>query len=286
MSVMPTLDWVNDPVTKLRAGYAAERASISHFSADTVEIDEVSFASGTGLCFTPQELHDGADILYFHGGGYIFGSATTHRGLANQIAMTLDARTVIPNYRLAPENVFPAAVDDAFACYEGLLQTGMDSKDIIVAGDSAGGGLTMALLLKLKDKNQPMPAASILLSPWLDLTCSGESLDAHAEDEDMLSSKMIRLAPAHYHGDTPPDHPYVSPLFGVLKGLPPILVQVGSKEALHSDSTRFVEKAKAAGVRVELQEFYKQPHVFQIFFSFVPEARTAIKNMGIFVKKL
>lgn len=225
-------------------------------------------------------------LLYFHGGGYVFGSPSTHRGLADRIARTFDARTVIPDYRLAPENPFPAAVDDAFACYQGLLETGMDAEDIVIAGDSAGGGLTAALLLKIKDEKSPMPAGAMLLSPWLDLTCSGETLDTNEDYEDMLSGKMIRMAPAYYHTTTPPDHPYVSPLFGDLQGLPPILVQVGTKELLHSDSTRFVDKAEAAGVSVELQEFHLQPHVFQIFFAFVPEARTAIDRLGAFARGL
>ena len=113
MSVMPTLDWVNDPVTKLRAGYAAERASISHFSADTVEIDEVPFASGTGLCFTPQELHDGADILYFHGGGWIVGSPWTHQTLCSWMAKLTGRRVFAAPYDLAPEHKFPAQADQA-----------------------------------------------------------------------------------------------------------------------------------------------------------------------------
>ena len=140
MSVMPTLDWVNDPVTKLRAGYAAERASISHFSADTVEIDEVPFASGTGLCFTPQELHDGADILYFHGGGWIVGSPWTHQTLCSWMAKLTGRRVFAAPYDLAPEHKFPAQADQATEIAE---KFSVERDQIVLAGDSAGGAMVL-----------------------------------------------------------------------------------------------------------------------------------------------
>ncbi len=225
-------------------------------------------------------------LLYFHGGGYIFGLPKTYCDLASAIGTAFDACALIPYYRRAPENPFPAAVDDAFACYEGLLAKGIDAKNIIISGDSAGGGLSMALLLKLKDEKRALPCAAILLSPWLDLTCSGKSFVTEADNEDVLTNKLTKRATAYYHRDTPAEHPYVSPLFGDLKGLPPILVQVGTQEILYSDATRFVKKAQAAGVDAKLEAFYALPHVFHLFFGFVPESREAVRKIGQFIKAL
>ena len=191
MSVMPTLDWVNDPVTKLRAGYAAERASISHFSADTVEIDEVPFASGTGLCFTPQELHDGADILYFHGGGWIVGSPWTHQTLCSWMAKLTGRRVFAAPYDLAPEHKFPAQAYQATEIADKFL-VGRDQ--IVLAGDSAGGAMVLwaAGGMASRDKIQGLVS---LYGAFGGL--EGPSHDAFGANSEGLNDAALRVMYGH-----------------------------------------------------------------------------------------
>ena len=191
MSVMPTLDWVNDPVTKLRAGYAAERASISHFSADTVDIDEVPFASGTGLCFTPQELHDGADILYFHGGGWIVGSPWTHQTLCSWMAKLTGRRVFAAPYDLAPEHKFPAQADQATEIAE---KFSVERDQIVLAGDSAGGAMVLwaAGGMASRDKIQGLDS---LYGAFGGL--EGPSHDAFGANSEGLNDAALRVMYGH-----------------------------------------------------------------------------------------
>ena len=191
MSVMPTLDWVNDPVTKLRAGYAAERASISHFSADTVDIDEVPFASGTGLCFTPQELHDGADILYFHGGGWIVGSPWTHQTLCSWMAKLTGRRVFAAPYDLAPEHKFPAQADQVTEIAE---KFSVERDQIVLAGDSAGGAMVLwaAGGMASRDKIQGLVS---LYGAFGGL--EGPSHDAFGANSEGLNDAALRVMYGH-----------------------------------------------------------------------------------------
>jgi acetyl esterase/lipase len=225
-------------------------------------------------------------ILYLHGGGYMEGSIKTHQELVSRIARVAKARALMLDYRLAPENIFPAALDDAFAGYHWLIKNEkINPKNIIIAGDSAGGGLTIATLLKLRDSGSPLPAAAIGISPWTDLAMTGESLRKNAKKDVMLAYYNLYFMAFLYLDDVDPKNPLVSPLYADLKGLPPILIQVGDAEVLLDDSIRFADRAKKAGVNITLDIWKDMPHVFQSGASLAPEGQQAIDKMGIFIQK-
>jgi monoterpene epsilon-lactone hydrolase len=223
-------------------------------------------------------------ILYLHGGGYCLGSLDTHRGLAARLALASQARVLIIAYRLAPEHPFPAALEDSLAAYRWMIGQGIPPHCISVGGDSAGGGLTLATAVSLRDAGEPLPAALFLLSPWTDLTVSDESIHTKRPVDPIFGSNGDRLgfAPA-YLGAHDPAHPMISPLFADLHGLPPALIHVGSDEILLDDSTRLEEKLKAAGVNTRLKFWTGMWHVFQIFAPYVPEAQQSIDQIGEFI---
>jgi monoterpene epsilon-lactone hydrolase len=223
-------------------------------------------------------------ILYLHGGGYCICSLDTHRGLAARIAMASQARLLSIDYRLAPENPYPAALEDALAAYRWLLAQDIPAKQIAVGGDSAGGGLTLATAVCLRDAGQPLPAALFLLSPWTDLTFSGNSIQARNKVDPIFGGEGNRLAfaPA-YWGIHDPANPLISPLFANLHSLPPTLIHVGSDEILFDDSIRLDEKLKDAGVTTRLNVWEGMWHVFQVFAPYVPEAQQAIIQIGDFI---
>nr|3K6K_A Chain A, Esterase/lipase [uncultured bacterium]3K6K_B Chain B, Esterase/lipase [uncultured bacterium]3K6K_C Chain C, Esterase/lipase [uncultured bacterium]3K6K_D Chain D, Esterase/lipase [uncultured bacterium] len=220
-----------------------------------------------------------AHILYFHGGGYISGSPSTHLVLTTQLAKQSSATLWSLDYRLAPENPFPAAVDDCVAAYRALLKTAGSADRIIIAGDSAGGGLTTASMLKAKEDGLPMPAGLVMLSPFVDLTLSRWS-NSNLADRDFLAEpdtlgEMSEL----YVGGEDRKNPLISPVYADLSGLPEMLIHVGSEEALLSDSTTLAERAGAAGVSVELKIWPDMPHVFQMYGKFVNAADISIKEI-------
>lgn len=221
-------------------------------------------------------------ILYLHGGAYVMGSRNTHRGLAGRIARAARARVLLAEYRLAPEQPFPAAVDDATACWRWLLGEGLDPSRMAVAGDSAGGGLALATLLALADAGDPLPACAVGLSPWTDLEGTGPTAAPGAVDDPMIAPENLRESGRHYAGDDL-RNPFAAPLHGELSGLPPLLIQVGTREVLLSDSTRFAEKAKAAGVEVDLQVEDGLIHVWQMFPN-LPESASAVEQIGSFIE--
>jgi len=232
---------------------------------------------------------EGADpdraVLYLHGGGYGIGSIASHR--ATVAALSRAARMGVLNlgYRLAPEHPFPAAVEDAVAGFRFLLSRGLDASRLAVAGDSAGGGLTAATLLALRDKGGPLPGAAVLISPWLDLTQSGESYRTRAEQDPLVKKSMLDEMARSYLAGADPTDPLASPLFGNLAGLPPLLIQVGTAEVLLDDSRRFVERARAAGADVEIETWEDMVHVWHAFALILPEAREAIESIGIFLRR-
>ena len=233
----------------------------------------------------PPAVSPGRVVLYLHGGAYVAGSINSHRSIAANIAIAAKARAFIIDYRLAPEHPHPAAVEDAVAVYKWLLSNKVDSKHLAVVGDSAGGGLTLALLISLRDGNIPLPAAGICLSPWTDLAFSGESWKSKAAVDlivfDIKEREFARL----YLGGLDPKTPLASPLYADLKGLPPLLVQVGTNEVLLSECTQMVERAKQAGVNAVLDEWEKMQHVWQFAASFIPEGRRAIARIGEFIDR-
>jgi acetyl esterase/lipase len=223
-------------------------------------------------------------ILFLHGGGYNSGSILSHRSLAANIAHAAKTRALIIDYRLAPEYLFPAAVEDAKAAYRWLLENQFRPEHIIIAGDSAGGGLALALLLSLRDEAQPLPAAAVCLSPWTNLTCTGESWETNRKKDIMLDPGALRESAELYLGESDPRTPLASPHYADLKGLPPILIQVGSDELLLSDATCFAEQAQAAGTNVTLQVWKGMQHEWHFAANILPEGRGAIEQIGQFIE--
>jgi monoterpene epsilon-lactone hydrolase len=233
---------------------------------------------------TPEAAHERV-VYYLHGGGYVMGSINTHRELISRISRAAGARALAIDYRLAPENPFPAAVEDCTAAYRWLLSTGVDPARLVIAGDSAGGGLTVDTLVALRDAGDPLPAAAVCLSPWVDLEQVGESMTTKAEVDPLIQREVgVRWAKV-YLGDVHPHTPLAAPLYADLRGLPPLLIQVGTEEALLDDSTRLAERAKSAGVDVEIEVWDDMIHVWQFFAAMLPEGQQAIDRIGEFIRK-
>ncbi len=231
-----------------------------------------------------QNTRSDRAFLYLHGGGHFIGSCESHRGFASQIARASRSRLLLPEYRLAPESPFPAGLMDARATYRFLLAQGYPPERIIVGGESSGGGLTLALLQTLRDEGMPMPAGAVLLSAWTDLLGTGESVSSRAKQDPWLRPAGIKIVADRYRGGTPTSHPLVSPLYGDLRGFPPLLIHVGDDEILLDDSTRLASKAAAAGVETTLKIWPGLWHAFHAFYPWVPEARQAHREIGEWVK--
>jgi len=232
----------------------------------------------------PNEADEDKILLYFHGGGYCVGSKDTHRPLVSKIAKVSGIRALSIDYRLAPEHPYPAAVEDALISYEWLLEKGFNPAHILVGGDSAGGGLALALLLVIKEKKMAQPSAAILLSPWTDLTMSGDSIHTNADVEAMLPIEEMDRWAEKYTGTADPAHPHISPLFGDFTGLCPIFIQVGSNEVVLDDSRRLSEKFDAAGVNVQIEIWDGMFHVWQFFWQYLPEGIDAIYSMADYIR--
>ncbi len=232
--------------------------------------------------FAPDARPDRA-ILFLHGGGYCSGSLASHRRMAGGIARAAQARTLALAYRLAPENCYPAALDDALAAWDWLLEQGYRPDQIALAGDSAGGGLSLAVMLSLRARGAALPGCAWLVSPWTDLTMSGASLaDRDAVDPLIHEGYLASLAAAYLAGHDPRD-PLVSPLFADLAGLPPLLISVGSDETLLDDSLRLARAAALAHVDVALHVFPRMIHAFPLWEARLPEGRQALAEAGDFV---
>jgi cation diffusion facilitator CzcD-associated flavoprotein CzcO/dienelactone hydrolase len=238
----------------------------------------------------PTEVveHEGADpsaaILYLHGGGYTALSPVTHRSLVAHLALAAGCPVYAVRYRLAPEHPHPAGLEDALAAYHGLLASGCHPDRVALAGDSAGGGLALAAALRLRDVRGPLPAALGLISPWLDLTLSGQSVTARAATDPLLKPSWLRLCARRYAGGRALDDPAVSPLFAELHGLPPVLVQGGADDVLVSDADRFAERARAAGVSVEHDRVEGMWHDFQVLAGLLGAADSALVRLGTFLR--
>lgn len=227
----------------------------------------------------------GRVVLHLHGGAYCLCSPRTHRGLAAAISRVSRAPVVVPEYRLAPEHRFPAALDDAVATYRWLVdEQQVPPSRIAVTGDSAGGGLAAALLVRLRDEGSPLPACAALLSPWVDLAATEDGLRGRARRDPWLPARLFVPAALGYAGDTPLDHPHVSPVYADLAGLPPLLVHVGTDELLYDDGVTLVERARAAGVDASVGVFDGLWHVFQAFPG-LPESRWALREIGAFIRR-
>ncbi|WP_158924606.1 alpha/beta hydrolase [Acidisphaera sp. S103] len=224
-------------------------------------------------------------ILYFHGGAYITMAARSYRTLTSRLAIWSDARLFALDYRLAPEYRFPAALDDAVAAYRALIEAGTPASRIVVAGDSAGGGLALALLVALRDAGDALPAGAVLFSPWTDLAATGQSLIDNDACDALIFGAWVHGVAVHYLGDTAATNPLASPLYADLTGLPAMLVQVSGTEVLLDDSRRVVEKARLAGVDATLRVWPGLPHVWQFFATILPEGRAALREAAAFVRE-
>jgi len=223
-------------------------------------------------------------ILYFHGGVYVIGSAATSVSLVGDLARRAGARAITLDYRLAPEHPYPAAVEDARAAYEGLLAQGIDPSQIALAGESAGGGLAVATLLALREAGAPLPGCAFLMSPYADLTLSGGTILSKQAVDPILTPEGLRLRAPDYVGEANVSDPGISPIFGDLRGLPPLLIQVGSHEILLSDALRLAAQAAIADVPVTLEVTPGVPHVFQGFAAFLDEGDSALNRASAFLK--
>ena len=278
------------------------RASAPDFSAPPAEVRAVfenllagmpvpdgATYSATTLGGVPAlECRHGGDtsrgtLLYFHGGGYVAGSAQGYRALPTMLARAANLAALAIDYRLAPEAPFPAAIDDGVAAYLALLASGVAADRIILAGDSAGGGLVAATLLKLRDGGHPLPAAAVLLSPWVDLAGEGASFEGKAAQDPSLTPAGLRAGAQHYLAGADPKNPLASPIYADLSGLPPLLIQVGSAEILLDDAVRLAGAAGAAGTTVRLEIWAEMVHVWQSFAFMLPEGAAAIADAAVFI---
>ena len=251
-----------------------------------VRHDRGSLAGMYAEYLTPRGYEPGGTtILYLHGGGYVAGSPGSHRDLISRLAVAAEARCVALGYRVAPEFPFPAAIEDGEQAYRTLLSQGVPPQRLFLAGDSAGGGLALAVLLRARELGLPMARAAVLLSPWVDLSRQGKSILDNARF-DYLTARNLETAAGQYLQGVDPSHPLASPLCADLTGLPPLLIQTGASELFLSENLALAERARACGVEVIHDVADGMVHVFPLFASMVPECEPAIRRMGAFVREL
>lgn len=263
--------------------YIMDRNSALPLPSEVV-VRPVSAGGLSGEWVCPQGFAENAVMLYLHGGGYLFGSPASHRHLVAALAQTTGMRILVIDYRLAPEHPYPAALEDAWAAYWWLLSQGFDPTRLVVAGESAGGGLTISLLLALRDAGVPLPACAVCISPWVDMTLARPSLRTN-EATDYLNLSGMQAAVPYVLGDADPQAPSVSPVFANLSGLPPLLIQAGTAEMLLDDARSLAQHAAAHGVAVELELWENMVHAWHFMFAFEPAARDAIRHIGLFVRR-
>jgi monoterpene epsilon-lactone hydrolase len=294
MAQSPQLDRV---ISLIRARATAPRKSLEEdrvsyetmLSALTVDDDISTERIGAGGVPAEWIAAPGANptvvMLYLHGGGYVLGSMRTHRVMLAHLARACQGKVLGLDYRLAPENPFPAPVDDTLAAYRWLLAQGYDHRQIVLAGDSAGGGLVVAAMVAMRYVGEPLPAAGVCLSPWVDMEATGQSFVTNAaSDPSVAKDRIVRMAGIYLAGKSP-QAPLASPIHADLRGLPPLFVQVGSIETLLDDAKALTAHAQAAGVLVECEVWEDMPHVWQHFAPILPEAQQAIARIGEFVRK-
>ncbi len=249
-----------------------------------VNVEKSELAGLHAEWYRPPGARKDRVLLYLHGGAYALGSCDSHRKMVTHIARSGKINTVLPEYRLAPEHPFPSGLEDCVAAYRALLTMGYSADSILIGGDSAGGGLTVATMLQLRHAGMPLPKAAVLLSPFLDMTASGESIVTRADLDPWFDPADLPVVVDHYCPGENLENPLLSPVFANVAGLPPALIQVGDAEILLSDSTRFADKLQAAGIDVELDVFPEMWHVFQLFVGKMPESGAAIGKIGKFIE--
>jgi acetyl esterase/lipase len=269
-------------VAELRAGIA-QLAQLFPLAAD-VRAERVDAGGVPAEWVSVPQSRDDRVVLYLHGGGYVLGSPASHRELASRIARATQARLLVLDYRLAPEHPFPAAADDALASYRWLLATGMPAAQIVIAGDSAGGGLALSTLTAVRDAELPLPAAGVCLSPWVELEITDTAVQANAVDDPMIDADGLEKMGRFYAAGNL-RHPRAAPLYADYHGLPPLLILVGTRELLLQDARRVAAKARAAGVDVKLEEWDGLIHVWPLFGPEMPEGQQAVARIGEFVRQ-
>ncbi|MDY7095634.1 MAG: alpha/beta hydrolase [Acidobacteriota bacterium] len=250
-----------------------------------VERRELRVGGVRCLCLQPPVVGEDGAVVYFHGGGYVSGSLGTHAELTAKLALAARSPVYLVDYRLAPEEPFPAALEDALAVLRGLAELPVPPRRLALAGDSAGGGLALAAMISLREAGEPLPRAAACFSPWVDLEATGESVRTRAEQDKILKGHMLRTIAELYLDGTDPRHPLASPLYGDLRGLPPLLIQVGTAEVLLDDAYRLAQRAREQGVAVELQVEEHLIHVWHLFSSLLPEGQQSICEAGAFLRR-
>ena len=274
---------MNTSIPAFRRQAEKSNARIANQLPEGVEVSTFQLGGMKAEWLTPHGANHDKVILYAIGGGYISGSCNDSRQIVAKIAKVSGIPILIFEHRNAPEDPYPAALEDALQAYQWLLAQGNDPQNIVLMGASAGGGLVLASLLALRDQNIPLPVAAVAISPWTDLKLTGES---HRKNEKLCISPpgMSRVCSKHYVGDHDLEDPYISPLYGDLRGLPPLFIIAGSYEIMLDDSTRFAEKAKQAGVDVTLRVGDKMMHCYPLMTPFFPEATQALEEIVGFIR--
>lgn len=270
-------------VAAMRAGMDAATAGFT--APAEVRFEPVEAGGVPAEWTTAPGAREDRALVYLHGGAYCLGGISTHRGLAARLSRLARLRVLNVDYRLAPEHPHPAAVDDAVAAVRFTYDCGFAPVRVAVAGDSAGGGLALATLLALRDAGEALPAAGVCISPWTDLSGSGESMRTRAALDPLVGAETLEQMAAHYLAGRDPHTPLASPLFADLAGLPPLLVHVGTAEILLDDATRLAERARDAGVEVELEVWDEMIHVWHAFADLLPEGEQALAGIAEFLEK-
>ena len=270
-----------EPLPEARAAMDSLGSPVS----DGVKVEAIELGGVNCQLLIPADADDDRVIMYLHGGGYLLGSLQSHAGLASEIGKSASCRVLQVDYRLAPEHQFPAPIEDACKVYHALLAGGTKSEKIILAGDSAGGGMVIACIASLKESGSALPGAAVCLSPWLDLKFTGESITSCKEVDPIIDTEVLSMMVSAYMGEQDPEQYKASPLHADLQGFPPLLIQVGECEILLSDSERLAEKAREAQLDLVYEKWPEMIHVWQLFYPHLTEARTAIAKIGEFIRE-
>ncbi|MDF3001683.1 MAG: esterase/lipase [Bacillota bacterium] len=271
-------------IEKLRHDTDATAAGLVK-KIENVTYSKADYSSIYAEWVVPEKAPTDKVVLYFHGGGFVMGNARSHRNIVGNFVKRLGIKALVFDYRLAPEHPAPAAVCDAVAIYKWLLEQGYRPENIAFAGDSAGGGIELAAMIKCKDDGMQMPAVCAAFSPCTDMTLSGDSHITRAKADPCIPKGANETFLSYYVGKGDPKHPYASPLFGDLYGLPPVMIQVGNDETLRDDSIRFAEKAKHAGVEVKIKVWTGMFHCFPLLAPMFPEATEALNETCVFLRE-
>ena len=272
----------NPTVEEYREGF--ERLSAKVGVGTNTTIKQVEANGVPGEMVTADGASEDAVTLYLHGGGYVLGSPKTHRELARRLSTETGGSVLVIDYRLAPESPFPAAVEDAVSAYCWLLETGREPEALSIAGDSAGGGLAAATLVSLKDQGIPLPSCGVCISPWVDLEVIGESMSTRAHLDPMIQRDGLVTMGQTYLNGADPRSPLAAPMYADLSGLPPLLIQVGTRETLYDDAIRLACQAVQSGVKTSFDPWDEMIHVWHLFAPLLDEGQEAIERIGGFVR--